>query len=229
VTKSECVRGYLLPLDDFSSPEVMRKSFKNLWRPEFKDVSRIGAGAKPLPPVAGHATFEALKFVDGILEHVPGKKVVGFKNVSACETYFESHFPFKPCVPGVLLLTFLGEVCQYLIRSELNAPIRSRALIPTFIQNVRFRKFVEPGDQCIMSVEVKSGDLTREHQDVMVRATIQANDNRVMQADMGFRTMFAGSKVDPMRKWTRFDFSAAAAPSSEIVGAQGAGASRSEI
>jgi 3-hydroxymyristoyl/3-hydroxydecanoyl-(acyl carrier protein) dehydratase len=229
VTKSECVRGYLLPLDDFSSPEVMRKSFKNLFRPEFKSVSRIGAGATPLPPVAGHSTFETLKFVDGILEHIPGKKVVGFKNVSACETWFESHFPYKPCVPGVLLLTFLGEVCQYLVRPELNTPIRSRALIPTYIKNVRFRKFVEPGDQCIMTAEVTSGDLTKEHQDVTVRATIQANDNRVMQADMGFRTMFAGSLLDPMRKWTRRDFSAAAAPSSEIVGARKVGPPGPEI
>jgi len=220
VVKGDCVRGYLLPLSDFASPEVMRKQFQSLHRPDLRTVSRVGGLGDSrqilkLPPVAGHSTFEALKFVDGLLEHRMGRKVVGFKNLAACETYFESHFPLKPCVPGVLLLTFLGEVCQYLIRDSLSAPVRSRALIPTWIQNVRFRKFVEPGDQCIMTAEVVSGDVLQPNSDIVVKASIHANDNRVMQAEMGFRTMFAGVEQDRMRKWTRDDFAAVAAPGAE--------------
>jgi 3-hydroxymyristoyl/3-hydroxydecanoyl-(acyl carrier protein) dehydratase len=87
----------------------------------------------------------------------------------------------------------MGEVCQYLVKDELEAPIRGRVMVPTFIQNVRFRKFVEPGDQCTLEAKVISGDATQHDSDVLVRAVISANDTRVMQADMGFRTMFGSA------------------------------------
>jgi len=186
-----CCRGYLLPLEDFDDPEKAKREFKQLYRPEFKDTPRLGKDeAQPLKAIAGRQTFESLRFLDGIVEHVPYKKVVGFKNFASCETYFESHFPRKPCVPGVLLTTFMGEVCQYLIKEDLHMPVRQRALIPTFIQNVRFRKFVEPGDQCVLEAQVVSGDPTKSDSDILVKAKIIANGNRVMQAEMGFKTMF---------------------------------------
>ena len=95
-------------------------------------------------------------------------------------------------------MTFVGEVCQYLLKETIEAPLRSKALVPTFIQNVRFRKFVEPGDQAIMKADVIEGDLTKDGSDILVRAQIYANDNRVMQAEMGFRTMFAESHAQKL-------------------------------
>lgn len=186
-----CCRGYLLPLKDFDDPEKCRREFNQLYRPEFKDAPRLGPGeAQPLKAIAGHHTFEGLRFLDGIVEHVPYKRVVGFKNFSACETYFESHFPRKPCVPGVLLTTFMGEVCQYLVKDDIHMAVRQRAVIPSFIRNVRFRKFVEPGDQCVLEADLVSGDATKSDEDIVVKAKIMANGKRVMQAEMGFRTMY---------------------------------------
>ena len=198
VVVGHCCRGYLLPLEDFASPDQMRRAFNNLYKPEFKNVSRVAGKGMRLKPAAGYSSFQSLQFVDGLLEHKPGKRVVGYKNFSSCEPYFATHFPNKPCVPGVLLLTFVGEVCQYLLKETIEAPLRSKALVPTFIQNVRFRKFVEPGDQAIMKADVIEGDLTKDGSDILVRAQIYANDNRVMQAEMGFRTMFAESHAQKL-------------------------------
>lgn len=191
-----CCRGYLLPLSDFDDPKRVKIQFENLYRPALEGVTRVsGDAGVRMKAIAGVGTMETLRFIDGLIAHEPGKKVIGFKNFSACEPYFATHFPLKPCVPGVLLLTFMGEVCQFLVKDHRDAPIRDKAMVPTFIQNVRFRKFVEPGDQCVLEAKVVSGDCSRPDQDIVVRAVILANDTRVMQAEMGFRTMFAHSRT----------------------------------
>ena len=185
----QCCRGYLLPLSDFSDPNLVRLQFNNLYRPELSYQRALPEGYKPLSPFAGLKVMEGLRFVDGIVEHQPGKRIVGFKNFSSCEPYFSEHFPRKPIVPGVLIMTFMGEVCQYLVKNDIYQPQREKALVPTFIKDVRFRKFVEPGDQCILTAEVIEGSFEKDGDDVVIRASIMANDKRVMQAKMGFRLM----------------------------------------
>lgn len=191
----KCCRGYLLPIEDFSDPMITRKMFQNLYRPELKSVQRVGQTGTKLGAYAGQRSFDGLMFIDGLIEHSPYKRVVGYKNFSSCEPYFADHFPLKPVVPGVLILTFMGEVCQFLIKEHLNMPLRARALIPTHIQNVRFRKFVEPGDQCVLTADIVEGDARGDAQQILVRATITANDKRVMQAEMGFVTMFGAEST----------------------------------
>ncbi len=205
LTGHQC-RGYLLPLKDFDDPERVRKQFDNLYKPNFS-LPKISPEGKTLPAIAGKSTFESLRYIDGVLEHIPGKKIRCFKNVAACEPYFVAHFPRKPCVPGVILLTFLGESCQYLVRDSLDAPVREKALIPTFIRNVRFRKFVEPGDHCILECTLLEGDLSKHQQDIVIKSTIFANDQRVMQAEMGFQTMFAYRDIKGMPQWPKNDAS----------------------
>jgi 3-hydroxyacyl-[acyl-carrier-protein] dehydratase len=190
ILKSDCCRGYLLPMEQFDDQKRMEERFTGLHKPQFASVIDDSLKGRALPSIAGKRVFEDLRFIDGIIEHKPYSHVKAFKNFAACEPYFESHFPRKPCVPGVLLLTFIGEVCQYLVKPNIDFPIRQRALVPTFIENVRFRKFVEPGDQCTLDVSVMSGDLTRDEQPVLVKAVIFANNQRVMVAEMGFQTMF---------------------------------------
>ena len=42
--------------------------------------------------------------VDRVVEVIPGKSIVAYKNLSINEPYFDGHFPGKPIFPGVLLL-----------------------------------------------------------------------------------------------------------------------------
>lgn len=193
VLETRCCRGYMLPTEEFDDRDRLIKHYKNLFRPEFKDVSRIGDNFTRLNAFAGRQTWDILRFIDGLIEHKPYEKVVGFKNFTSCEPYFETHFPYKPVVPGVLLMTFMGEVCQYLIKEDIDMPLRAKALLPTYIQNVRFRKFVEPGDQCIIIATIAKGNPKIDNSDILVSASIMANDKRVMQAEMGFRTMFGAT------------------------------------
>lgn len=184
-------RGYMLPMEQFDDRANVIRHFNAIYR---QDEPVRGLPAKNvtlnLDGESEYRRHDALRFMDGLLDHVPFQKVVGFKNFSACEPYFATHFPYKPVVPGVLLLTFMGEVCQFLIKESLDSHQRTHLLIPTFIRNVRFRKFVEPGDQCILYAEVVDGTANLDNQDIVVKAHVIANDRRVMQAEMGFRTMF---------------------------------------
>ena len=193
VLSGQEARGFLLPLSDFDDPERVKRQFHSLFRPDLKDIPRYGRDIPRFKGIAGAGSFEALRLVDGIVEHLPYKRVVGFKNFSACEPYFATHFPYKPCVPGVMLLTFMGEVCQYLVKDKLESPVRGRVMLPTFNRNVRFRKFVEPGDQIVLEATIASGDATQHDADIVVKAMISANGTRVMQAELGFRTMFASA------------------------------------
>src|SRR5687768_5552484 len=70
VLVGHCCRGYLLPLSDFDDPHRVRIAWKNLFKPEFKDVKRIGAASllrqaagTPMTAIAGARTFDALRFL----------------------------------------------------------------------------------------------------------------------------------------------------------------------
>src|ERR1700751_3590195 len=60
--------------------------------------------------------------VDRIVETEPGKRIVGIKNVSANESFFQGHFPTEPIMPGVLILEALAQVSCVLVLKDLNLP-----------------------------------------------------------------------------------------------------------
>ena len=90
--------------------------------------------------------------VDRIIELEPGKRVVGIKNVSANEGFFQGHFPGEPVMPGVLILEALAQVSCVLVLRDLGVP-GSIALF-TGADNVSWRRKVVPGDQLRLEAEV---------------------------------------------------------------------------
>jgi beta-hydroxyacyl-ACP dehydratase FabZ len=92
--------------------------------------------------------------VDRILEAVPGKRIVGLKNVTINEPYFQGHFPGEPVMPGVLIIEAMAQVGGVLAYDSL-AERGTKALIYFMgIDKARFRKRVVPGDQLIMEMVV---------------------------------------------------------------------------
>ncbi len=89
--------------------------------------------------------------VDKIVEFEPQKRIVGVKQVTINEFFFQGHFPEKPVMPGVLIIEALAQVGAILALREL--PDRTNK-IPLFsgIESARFRRPVFPGDTLWLEV-----------------------------------------------------------------------------
>jgi beta-hydroxyacyl-ACP dehydratase FabZ len=89
--------------------------------------------------------------VDKIVEVInepDNKQVIGIKNVTYNEPFFQGHFPEAPVMPGVLILEALGQVAGVLLnmQDEYKDSPRQIVYLAT-IERVKFRKPVRPGDQ----------------------------------------------------------------------------------
>jgi beta-hydroxyacyl-ACP dehydratase FabZ len=90
--------------------------------------------------------------VDAILELDPSKKIVGIKNVTINEPFFQGHFPGVPVMPGVLIVEAMAQVAAVMVMKEL--PDREKKLVYfSGIDQARFRQPVVPGDQLRMIIE----------------------------------------------------------------------------
>jgi len=97
-----------------------------------------------------------LLLVDKILEMELGKRIVGLKNVSINEPYFQGHFPGFPLMPGVYILEALAQVGGILMIKSLNLEVGKYAVVFAGIDDARFKKPVYPGDQLILELDVIS-------------------------------------------------------------------------
>lgn len=83
--------------------------------------------------------------IDRILEIKKGERVVGIKNVTINEHFFQGHFPGKPIMPGVLIIEAMAQTAGVLLLLE--EEVKGRLVYLAGFDNVRFRKPVTPGDQ----------------------------------------------------------------------------------
>ncbi len=91
--------------------------------------------------------------VDRIVE-CSSDAIVGIKNVSVNEPYFQGHFPNDPIMPGVLILEAMAQTAGVLVFTVwpelINKPFYFASL-----DKVRFRKPVRPGDRLVMKVKLQ--------------------------------------------------------------------------
>ena len=92
--------------------------------------------------------------VDRVIEQVPGKKAVAFKNITINEPQFQGHFPDRPLMPGVLIVESMAQVVVIIVTKMPDLP--KGLFVFAGINNVKFRKPVVPGDQLIISCELLS-------------------------------------------------------------------------
>jgi UDP-3-O-[3-hydroxymyristoyl] N-acetylglucosamine deacetylase / 3-hydroxyacyl-[acyl-carrier-protein] dehydratase len=84
--------------------------------------------------------------VDRIVEIEAGKRVVGVKNVTINEPFFQGHFPGHPIMPGVLIIEAMAQVGGMLLLGAVPDP-ESKVVYFTSLNNVKWRRPVKPGDQ----------------------------------------------------------------------------------
>ncbi len=92
--------------------------------------------------------------VDRIVEIVPNERIVGLKNVTINEPFFQGHFPGAPVMPGVLMVEAMAQTGAVLAISSLPAEEHGKLMYFMGIDKARFRKPVAPGDQVLMEVEI---------------------------------------------------------------------------
>ncbi|RYE69842.1 MAG: 3-hydroxyacyl-ACP dehydratase FabZ [Oxalobacteraceae bacterium] len=96
-----------------------------------------------------------LLLVDRVVDYEIGKTITAIKNVTVNEEFFNGHFPHKPVMPGVLMIEALAQTAAILSFMTMNVkPDENSVVYFVGIDNARFKRPVEPGDQLVMTVEI---------------------------------------------------------------------------
>ncbi len=96
--------------------------------------------------------------VDRIISLEPGKRIVGLKNITINEPFFQGHFPGRPIMPGVLIIEALAQVGGILALLSTPEQLGNPAIFLLGLDKVRFRKPVVPGDQLVLELQaVRAG------------------------------------------------------------------------
>ena len=91
--------------------------------------------------------------VDRVLEIEEKKRIVGLKNVTINEPFFQGHFPGHPIMPGVLIIEAMAQVGGMRLMGSVEDP-ESKVVYFMSLDNVKFRRPVKPGDQIRFELEI---------------------------------------------------------------------------
>jgi UDP-3-O-[3-hydroxymyristoyl] N-acetylglucosamine deacetylase/3-hydroxyacyl-[acyl-carrier-protein] dehydratase len=93
--------------------------------------------------------------VDRIIEVEGAKRIVGIKNVTINEPFFQGHFPGHPVMPGVLIIEAMAQVGGMLLLSHFEGQnVEDKVVYFMSLDNVKFRRPVLPGDQLRFELEM---------------------------------------------------------------------------
>ena len=116
--------------------------------------------------------------VDSILE-LEEERIVGIKNVTVNEPFFQGHFPEFPVMPGVLIVEAMAQVAGVLVLKSI-PDRKSKLVLLASIESAKFRRPVRPGDQ--LRIEMKVG--RRKATVAKMRGTATVNGVVVAEAEV---------------------------------------------
>jgi 3-hydroxyacyl-[acyl-carrier-protein] dehydratase len=94
--------------------------------------------------------------VDRVTECVKGKSIRALKNVTYNEPFFPGHFPYRPVMPGVMIIEALAQTAGILAFVTAGViPDENTRFFFVGIDKARFRKPVEPGDQLVLTATLE--------------------------------------------------------------------------
>jgi len=95
--------------------------------------------------------------IDRVIEFEPDRRLLAYKNVTYNEPFFTGHFPVRPVMPGVLIVEAMAQATGLLAMESRPDQIGSSSLYYFVgIDNARFKRPVEPGDQLHLEVLLKA-------------------------------------------------------------------------
>ena len=119
--------------------------------------------------------------VDRIIEHLPEEnRIVGLKNLTFNENFFQGHFPGNPVMPGVLQLEAMAQVAGVML--NLRAGNEGKIAYFMSINNAKFRRMVKPGDQLRIEIE---GVRLRSRM-VVVKGCAYVGEELASEAELSF-------------------------------------------
>jgi len=118
--------------------------------------------------------------VDRIIESDWDTRIVGLKNITMNEPYFQGHFPGNPVMPGVLQMEAMAQVAGILLNKRNDRD--GQIAYFSSIDKARFRKIVRPGDTLIMEIVMIKARLNL----AKVQATARVNDVVVSEGELMF-------------------------------------------
>ena len=118
--------------------------------------------------------------IDRIMDMEEDNKIIGLKNVSINEHFFQGHYPGHPIMPGVLQLEALAQVAGVLLLQKLEHTGKLALLVS--MDAVRLRRLVQPGDQLILEAEV----VRVRSRTAQVKARALVNNEVACEAEMKF-------------------------------------------
>ena len=125
--------------------------------------------------------------VDKILEIHGEEKIVGIKNVSFNENFFQGHFPNRPVMPGVLICEAMAQVGAIFVHNARGGMEDNKVFMLTGLDNVKFKRPVEPGDQLRMELTClkRRGSFWKMHGSASVDGKLVAQaEISAMEVDM---------------------------------------------
>ncbi|MPZ75737.1 MAG: 3-hydroxyacyl-ACP dehydratase FabZ [Deltaproteobacteria bacterium] len=125
--------------------------------------------------------------VDKILEIQGEEKIVGIKNVSFNENFFQGHFPNRPVMPGVLICEAMAQVGAIFVHNARGGMEDNKVFVLTGLDNVKFKRPVEPGDQLRMELTClkRRGSFWKMHGTASVDGKLVAQaEISAMEVDM---------------------------------------------
>ena len=129
--------------------------------------------------------------VDRILEFEAEKHVVGIKNVTINEPFFQGHFPGHPIMPGVLIVEAMGQTGGMLMMNSVPEP-EKKVVYFISLDKIKFRRPVFPGDQLRMELSM----VKFRHRTCKMQGSAYVDGDLVAEAEMTAMIVDRGSLPD---------------------------------
>ena len=95
--------------------------------------------------------------IDRVIDYRPDDYLVALKNVSYNEPFFNGHFPIRPVMPGVLIVEAMAQATGLLAMESRPDEVEEKGLYYFVgIDRARFKRPVEPGDQLVLEVHLRT-------------------------------------------------------------------------
>jgi len=123
--------------------------------------------------------------VDRITSIVEGERIVGIKNVTINEPFFQGHYPGHPIMPGVLIVEAMAQTGGLLLMDKLEG-VENKVVYFMTMDEVKFRRPVTPGDTLVFEVEVIQSR----------RDTVRMSGKALVEGNVAAEAVFMARIVD---------------------------------